>query len=78
MPVMSIGVMCQINKKPVIIMSKLINASEGEVQHYMLPELRGRIVGMEENKVREKTTEELEEIKKQAYKTAYKKGKTEG
>ncbi len=59
-------------------MSKLFNVSENDVQHYVLPELKGHIVGMQDAAIRPQTVEEIEALQKQAYDEAVVAGHAEG
>jgi len=55
-------------------MSKRYTVSDDEIQHYVAPELSGRIVGLREQAIRPQTVEEIEALQKQAYEEARKQG----
>ncbi len=59
-------------------MAKKYTVSEADIQHYVPPELSGRIAGMREDRVRPQTVEEIEALQKQAYDEASEQGYAKG
>jgi flagellar assembly protein FliH len=59
-------------------MSNKFKVSDGDIQHYIMPELSGNIVGMQDEAIRPQTVEEIEALQKQAYEEALKAGHAEG
>jgi len=59
-------------------MSNRFKVSESDIQHYVPPELKGNIVGMQDEAIRPQTVEEIEALQKQAYDEAVKAGHAEG
>jgi len=59
-------------------MSNRFKVSESDIQHFVPPELKGNIVGMQDEAIRPQTVEEIEALQKQAYDEAVKAGHTEG
>lgn len=59
-------------------MSKPFKVPESEIQHFVLPELKGTIVGMHDEAIRPQTVEEIEALQKQAYDEAVIAGREEG
>ena len=59
-------------------MTKRYKVSEGDIQHYIAPELKGRIVGLHDEALRPQTVEEIEALQKQAYEEAKKAGYDDG
>lgn len=59
-------------------MAKKYTVTEAEIQHYVPPELSGRIAGMREDRVRPQTVEEIEALQKQAYEEASEQGFAKG
>jgi len=59
-------------------MSNRFKVSESDIQHYVPPELKGNIVGMQDEAIRPQTVEEIEALQKQAYDEAVKAGRAEG
>ena len=59
-------------------MKKPYSAADGDVKHYVMPELTGKIVGLRDDIVRPQTVEEIEALQKQAYEEAKKAGYAEG
>jgi len=59
-------------------MRKPYSVPDIEVKHYVMPELRGRIVGLRDDIVKPQTVEEIEALQKQAYDEAKKAGYAEG
>lgn len=59
-------------------MKKPYSASDDDVKHYVMPELRGRIVGLRDDIVKPQTVEEIEALQKRAYEEAKKAGHAEG
>lgn len=59
-------------------MKKPYTIADEDVQHYVMPELNGRIVGMRDDVVKPQTVEEIEALQKQAYEEAKKEGHAEG
>ncbi|RDH84692.1 MAG: hypothetical protein DIZ80_04285 [endosymbiont of Galathealinum brachiosum] len=59
-------------------MSKPFKVPESEIQHFVLPELKGAIVGMNDEAIRPQTVEEIEALQKQAYDEAVIAGRKEG
>lgn len=59
-------------------MTKRYKVSEADIQHYIAPELKGRIVGLRDESLRPQTVEEIEALQKQAYEEAKKAGFDDG
>lgn len=59
-------------------MTSRFKVSESDIKHYLPPELKGNIVGMQDSAVRPQTVEEIEALQKQAYDEAVKAGHAEG
>jgi len=59
-------------------MSNRFKVSESDIQHYVPPELKGHIVGMQDEAIRPQTVEEIEALQKQAYDEARKAGHEAG
>jgi len=59
-------------------MPKKFSVPESDIQHYVLPELTGNIVGMKEEALRPQTVEEIEALQKQAYEEARQAGFKKG
>jgi len=59
-------------------MSNRFKVSESDIQHYVAPELKGHIVGMQDEAIRPQTVEEIEALQKQAYEEAVIEGRAEG
>ncbi len=59
-------------------MTNRFKVSESDIQHYVPPELTGKIVGLQDEAVRPQTVEEIEALQKQAYDEAVKAGHAQG
>ncbi len=59
-------------------MSNRFKVSESDIQHYVPPELTGKIVGLQDEGIRPQTVEEIEALQKQAYDEAVKAGHAQG
>jgi len=59
-------------------MTKRYKVSEADIQHYVAPELKGRIVGLRDEALRPQTVEEIEALQKQAYEEAKQAGYNDG
>ncbi len=59
-------------------MPKKFSVPESDIQHYVLPELTGNIVGMKEAALRPQTVEEIETLQRQAYDEARQAGFKKG
>ncbi|VAW63951.1 hypothetical protein MNBD_GAMMA11-2138 [hydrothermal vent metagenome] len=59
-------------------MTKKISVPENEIQHYVMPELTGNIVGMQNEALRPQTVEEIEALQQQAYEEARQAGFKKG
>lgn len=59
-------------------MVKKYTVTDADIQHYIAPELSGRIVGMREDIAPLQTVEEIEEIQKLAYQEGQKQGYDKG
>ncbi len=59
-------------------MPKKFKVSESKIQHYVLPELTGNIVGAQDESLRPQTVEDIEAIQKQAYEEARQEGLKKG
>jgi len=59
-------------------MTKRYKVSEADIQHYVAPELKGRIVGLRDEALRPQTVEEIEALQKQAYEEAKQAGYDDG
>lgn len=59
-------------------MTSRFTVPESEIQHYVPPELSGKIVGMHDEAIRPQTVEEIEALQKQAYDEAVTAGHAEG
>ena len=59
-------------------MPKKFSVPESDIQHYVMPELTGNIVGMKEEALRPQTVEEIEALQKQAYEEARQAGFKKG
>ncbi|VAW70038.1 hypothetical protein MNBD_GAMMA09-664 [hydrothermal vent metagenome] len=59
-------------------MTKKFSVPDSDIQHYIMPELTGNIVGMKDEAIRPQTVEEIEAIQKQAYEEARQSGYADG
>ena len=59
-------------------MSKPFTVPESDIKHFVLPELKGTIVGMQDEAIRPQTVEEIEALQKQAFDEAVIAGRKEG
>ena len=59
-------------------MSKPMHASDDEIKHWVLPEVRGNIVGESSDPIPPQTVEDIEALHKQAYEEGFQQGKREG
>lgn len=59
-------------------MAKKFSVPDSDIQHYIMPELTGNIVGMKDEAIRPQTVEEIEAIQKQAYDEAKQSGYADG
>ena len=59
-------------------MSKPFTTSEDRIKHWVMPEVRGNIVGLKDEALRPQTVEDLEALKKQAYTEAMAQGIEDG
>lgn len=59
-------------------MSKPFKASDDQIQHFILPEVTGEIVGYENSNAGPQTVEELEALQQQAYQEGLEKGRQAG
>lgn len=59
-------------------MSKPFSTSDDDIKHWVMPEVRGNIVGLNDEALRPQTVEDLEALQKQAYEEAKKLGIEDG
>ena len=59
-------------------MTKKFSVQDSDIQHYIMPELTGNIVGMKDDTLRPQTVEEIEALQKQAYEEARQEGFKKG
>lgn len=59
-------------------MSKPFTTSEDRIKHWVMPEVRGNIVGLKDEALRPQTVEDLEALQQQAYKEAMAQGIEDG
>ncbi|MCW8956417.1 MAG: FliH/SctL family protein [Gammaproteobacteria bacterium] len=59
-------------------MSKSFSASDDNVKHWVMPEVRGDIVGLKDQALRPQTVEDIETLQKQAYEEGKQQGIEDG
>lgn len=59
-------------------MSKTFSASDKDIKHWVMPEVRGNIVGVKDGVLRPQTVEDIEILQKQAYEEGMKQGIEDG
>lgn len=59
-------------------MSKPFSTNDDDIKHWVMPEVRGNIVGLKDEALRPQTVEDLEALQKQAYKEGMQQGIEDG